>query len=229
MSHKLEDVIKDFSVDCVIFGFEKSVLEVLLIKRAIEPMSGMWALPGGFVKTDEHIQKAAERVLLETTGVEEPYLEEITIFDDPKRYPLWRVISIGYFALISPEHYTLTAGPDTTEVRWVPLESLPELPFDHNEIIAGALEKLRRRVRSKPIGFELLPKKFTLPQLQRLYEVILGKTLDKRNFRKKLFPMHFVKKLNQKESNNKRRAAFLYQFDKMKYTQLKKKGFLFDL
>lgn len=229
MSHILKDVVKNISIDCVIFGFENSTLEVLLIKRAIKPAKGQWALPGGFIKKDELVKDAAQRILEETTGVKNIYLEEITIFDKIDRYPLRRVFTIGYFALIKPEQYSLTTGIDTSEVKWVKLSELPKLPFDHNEIVKVALEKLRTRIRYRPIGFELLPEKFTLPQLQSLYEVILGKKLDKRNFRKKLLSMNLLKKLKGKNKNSRRRPAFLYRFDKKNYERLKEKGFNFEL
>ena len=229
MSHKIKEVIKNISIDCVIFGYEKSTLEVLLVKRAIEPGKGMWALPGGFIKKEEQIDDAAKRVLEKTTGVVDTYLEEIGVFDDLYRFPEWRVFTIAHIALISPEHYQLTAGSDTSEVQWFQLSQLPKLPFDHESIINVALKKLQKRVRFQPIGFEIFPKKFTLPQLQRLYEVILDKKLDKRNFRKKILSNHFIKKLNQKETNGSRRPAFFYRFDDKKYNALKEKGFMFEL
>ncbi len=229
MSHILKEVIKNISIDCVVFGFEKSVLEILLIKRARNPNKGSWALPGGFLKKDELIEEATKRILEVTTGVKNIYLEEVSIFDKVDRFPLRRVFTIGFFALISPEHYKLTTGIDTTEVKWFKVSELPELPFDHKHIIDIALTKLRTRVKYRPIGFELLPQKFTLPQLQSLYEVILGKKLDKRNFRKKIMKMNLIKKLNEKDINNIRRAAYLYKFDKNNYNKLVEKGFIFEL
>jgi 8-oxo-dGTP diphosphatase len=229
MSHILKEIVKNISIDCVIFGFEKSVFEILLIKRARKPEKGKWALPGGFVKKQELIEDATKRILEVTTGVNNIYLEEIAVFDEVDRFPLWRVFTIGYFALISPEDYKLTTGIDTIEVKWFKINELPELPFDHKHIIDVALKKLRSRVKYKPIGFELLHQKFTLPQLQTLYEVILGKKLDKRNFRKKIMKMNLLRKLNEKDSNNKRRAAYLYKFDKHNYNKLVEKGFIFEL
>lgn len=229
MSHILKEIIKNISIDCVIFGFEKSVFEILLVKRARKPHKGSWALPGGFVKKGELIEDATKRILEVTTGVKNIYLEEVAVFDQVDRFPLWRVFTIGYFALISPEDYKLTTGIDTTEVKWFKVNELPELPFDHKHIIDVALKKLRTRVKYKPIGFELLHQKFTLPQLQTLYEVILGKKLDKRNFRKKIMKMNLLRKLNEKDSNNKRRAAYLYKFDKHNYNKLVEKGFIFEL
>jgi 8-oxo-dGTP diphosphatase len=229
MSHILKEIVKNISIDCVIFGFEKSEFEILLIKRARKPEKGKWALPGGFVKKQELIEDATKRILEVTTGVNNIYLEEIAVFDQVDRFPLWRVFTIGYFALISPEDYKLTTGIDTVEVKWFKINELPELPFDHKHIIDVALNKLRARVKYKPIGFELLHQKFTLPQLQTLYEVILGKKLDKRNFRKKIMKMNLLRKLNEKDSNNKRRAAYLYKFDKHNYSKLVEKGFIFEL
>jgi ADP-ribose pyrophosphatase YjhB (NUDIX family) len=229
MSHILKDIIKNLSIDCVIFGFEKESLEVLLIKRAINPFKGKWALPGGFILKEENVEGAAQRILKVTTGVEDVYLEEVGVFDGINRYPFWRVFTIAHFALVSPENYFLKPGVDTSAVQWFKLSELPDLPFDHNEILQASLSKLRTRVRYRPIGFELLPEKFTLPKLQKLYEVILGKKLDKRNFRKKLMKMNLLKKLKEKDNENIRRAAFLYRFDKHSYNKLKEKGFIFEL
>ena len=229
MSHVLKDVVRNLSIDCVIFGFENSSLEVLLVKRAINPEKGKWALPGGFIKKDELIEDAAQRILKSTTGVSNIYLEEIGVFDKVNRFPKWRVFTIAHFALISPEHYALMPGIDTSDVKWHKIKDLPKVVFDHDEIIQTALEKLRIRVRRKPIGFELLPDKFTLPQLQKLYEAILGKKLDKRNFRKKIMKMNLLKNLKEKETDNIRRAAALYRFDKHTYNKLKQNGFIFEL
>jgi 8-oxo-dGTP diphosphatase len=204
-------------------------MEVLLIKRARQPNKGKWALPGGFIKKKELVEDAAHRILEASTGVKNIYLEEIAVFDRVDRFPTHRVFTIGHFALISPEQYQLTTGKDSTEVRWFKMNELPELPFDHENILNVALTKLRSRVRYRPIGFELLPEKFTLPKLQNLYETILDKKLDKRNFRKKILNMNLLKSLKEKDKNNKRRAAFLYKFDKNSYNRLKEKGFIFEL
>ncbi|RJP66692.1 MAG: NUDIX domain-containing protein [Ignavibacteriales bacterium] len=229
MSHILKEIIKNLSIDCVIFGFEKSRLEILLIKRARNPAKGKWALPGGFIKKEELVENAVKRILNATTGLSNIYLEEVKVFDQVDRYPLWRVFTIGYFALISPEHYQLTTGADTTAVKWFPLDELPELPFDHKKILDYALMKLRNRVKHTPIGFELLPLKFTLPQLQNLYEIILDKKLDKRNFRKRILNMYLIRRLKEKDKNNVKRAAYLYKFDVKNYNKYKEKGFIFEL
>ncbi|MGE5410737.1 MAG: NUDIX hydrolase [Clostridiales bacterium] len=229
MSHVLKEIIKNLSVDCAIFGFEKSFLEILLIKRKRNTEKGRWALPGGFIKKEELVDQAAKRVLEETTGITNLYLEDVAFFDAKDRFPLWRVFTFGYFALVSPENYPVHVGIDTTDVKWFKLNELPDLPFDHKYIIDTALEKLRNRVRYRPIGFELLPAKFTLPQLQHLYESILDKKLDKRNFRKKLMAMNLLQKLEEKETNNIKRAAYLYRFDKKNYNKLKRQGLIFEL
>lgn len=229
MSHVITDVIGNLSIDCVVFGFEKSRLEVLLVKRAIDPSEGMWALPGGFIEIEERLAPAVDRILFATTGVRDIYLEEVGVFDAVDRYPSRRVFSIAHFALVSPEYYSLAPGIDTSEVCWFDLADLPILPFDHREIIEAALLKLRKRVRNRPIGFELLQRKFTLPQLQSLYEAILGHNLDKRNFRKKILRLGVLKQLEEKDPDNKRRAACLYTFDMSAYDQLKEDGILFEL
>jgi 8-oxo-dGTP diphosphatase len=229
MSQVLKNVITNLSIDCVVFGFERSRLEVLLVQRAIAPCQGMWALPGGFIESQEQVIPAAHRILKATTGVDGIYLEEVGVFDRPDRYPGWRVLTIGHFALVSPENYALAPGTDTRAVRWFELSQLPELPFDHREIIDGALDKLRKRIRQRPIGFELLPAKFTLPRLQALYEGILGTALDKRNFRKKLMRLGVVRQLPETDPESTRRAACLYCFDAEVYDRLKGEGMLFQL
>jgi 8-oxo-dGTP diphosphatase len=229
MSHELEKVIDNLSIDCVIFGFENDRLEVLLIQRAIEPSKGDWALPGGFILKEEDLDKAAERILSETSGLENIYLEQLHAFGDINRYPDRRVITIGYYALVSPDKYNLHPGIDTSEVKWFPFSKLPSLPFDHKNIITEAINKLRTKVRYQPIGFELLPKKFTIPRLQLLYESILDTKFDKRNFRKKLSKMGLLIKLDEKDKNNVKRAAHLYKFDNKNYKRFVKKGFIFDL
>ncbi len=230
MADWLKNIIKNVSTDCVIFGFEDSCLEILLYKRAWNPSKGEWALPGGFLKKGELIEEAAKRILIDTTGIKDIFLEEVGVFDQLDRFPSWRVFTIGYLALINPEHYKLiSANQYTQETKWFKINELPKLAWDHQHIFDNALEKLRTIVLHQPIGFELLNKKFTLPQLQNLYEVILGRSLDKRNFRKKFVKMDLLIKLDEKETNNKKRAAFLYKFDRHNYKRLKQKGFTFEL
>ncbi len=230
MADWLKNIIKNVSTDCVIFGFESSSLEILLYKRAWNPEKGKWAVPGGFLKKGELIEEAARRVLMDTTGIKDIFLDEVGVFDQLDRFPSWRVFTIGYLALINPENYKLISSNQyTMETKWFNINSLPELAWDHRNIVDNALEKLRTIVLRQPIGFELLNKKFTLPQLQNLYEVIIGRPLDKRNFRKKIAKMNLIVKLNEKESNHKKRAAFLYKFDSRNYQKLQHKGFTFEL
>jgi len=232
MSHLLQEVITNLSIDCVVFGFERSCLEVLLVQRAIEPSQGMWALPGGFVQLQEQVIPAAGRILKATSGIEGIYLEEVGVFDRPDRYPDRRVITIAHFALVSPENYSLAPGIDTRAVRWFEVSQLPQLPrlaFDHQEIIDWALGQLRKRIRRRPIGFELLPAKFTLPRLQSLYEAILGTPLDKRNFRKKIMRLGVLRPLPETDPESTRRAARLYCFDADAYERAKEDGMLFQI
>jgi 8-oxo-dGTP diphosphatase len=230
MDNWLKGVIKNVSTDCVIFGFENLSLEILVYKRAQNPNKGEWALPGGFLKKGELIEEAARRMLKDTIGVNDLYLEDVGVFDEIDRFPSWRVFTIGYYALISPENYNLIpSGTYMLEAKWFKITELPPLAWDHKHIVDVALEKLRDRVLNRPIGFELLHNKFTLPQLQNLYEAILDRKLDKRNFRKKMLSMNLLKKLDEKESNNVKRAAYLYKFDKKTYNKLAEKGFTFEL
>lgn len=229
MSHNLQITINNISIDCVIFGFENNELEILLIKRGINPFTGQWALPGGFILKEEELDNGAKRILYETTSVNKIFMKQVAAFGGLHRYPDRRVFTIAYFALISPENYALHPGLDIRDVQWVKLSEIPKLPFDHNKIIEKSLDKLRSRVKTQPIGFELLPEKFTLPQLQLLYEKILGKDLDKRNFRKKIMKMDLLEKLNEKENNTVGRSAFLYKFDRKAYNDFKNQGFNFDL
>ena len=226
----LKGVIKNVSTDCVVFGFVNSTLKVLLYRRAQNPSKGKWALPGGFLRQEELIEEAARRILNDTTGLRDIYFEEIGVFDQLDRFPNWRVFTFGYYALVSPEDYKLIdSSAFTLEAKWFALKALPDVAWDHEHIIDVALAKLKYMVLHKPIGFELLHNKFTLPQLQHLYEVILGRQLDKRNFRKKIMSMNLIKKLDEKDKNNKRRAAYLYKFDKRTYSDFVKKGFSFEV
>lgn len=229
MSHKSSEILDSVSIDCVIFGFEGNELQILLIKRNIEPQKGMWALPGGFIKKEEDLRNAAHRILEEMTGAKNIYMDQVHTFGDVDRYPLRRVITITYYALVKPGNYELNPGPDATEAKWFPLSELPPLPFDHKKIFQHSLEQLQLKVRREPVGFELLPKKFSLTELQTLYEAILNTELDKRNFRKKLLKMNVLVNLNEKQKGVAHRAATLYKFDHASYQSMQKKGVNFDL
>ena len=229
MTNSSSKIIKNLSTDCVIFGFDNSQLKVLLIKLAVEPGKGLWALPGSNILQDEDLDSAARRVLKELTGLDNLYMEQFHSFGKVNRFPLFRVITITYFALVKIEDYSPEPGPKVSDAQWFSVNKLPELPFDHKEIIESANKRLKQRVRIKPIGFELLPKKFTLTQIQNLYETILGINLDIRNFRKKILGLNMLKDLNELQKGVPHRAPKLYKFDKRAYNKLKEKGFNFEL
>ncbi|PSB14492.1 NUDIX hydrolase [filamentous cyanobacterium CCP2] len=218
------------TVDCVVFGFDRqSTLKVMLIQRKLTPFQGNWALPGGFVRIDESIEAAALRELQEETGLEKLFLEQLYTFGAVDRDPRERIVTVAYYALINLEEYAVKAASDASDAAWFPINALPPLAFDHNQILATALNRLKNKVRYEPIGFELLPKKFTLFQLQKLYETILGHELDKRNFRKKILKMGLLRELDEVQQDVPHRAAKLYEFDEVAYEQLQDKGFNFEI
>ena len=217
------------TVDCVVFGFDGTALRVLLIRRGQEPFKNRWALPGGFVEMDETLDSAARRELEEETGLTELYLEQLQAFGSVKRDPRERVVSVAYYALTRPADHNAVAASDAAEVRWFELDALPKLAFDHAEILEVAIARLRGKLRHEPIGFELLPEKFTLTQLQKLYEAVLGAELDKRNFRKKVLGYEILVPLKERYREGAHRPAQLFRFNPVKYERLKKKGFLFEL
>ena len=186
------------TVDIVIFTVGDDELQVLLVRRGILPYQGRWAIPGGFVLPNESLDEAARRELQEETGVEDVFLEQLYTFGDPGRDPRGRVVTVAYYALVSPDRAPPLAGSDAAEARWWPATRVPSpLAFDHDRILETALERLRGKLAYTAIGFELLPKKFTLSQLQRVYEAILGESLDKRNFRKRVDALGVVRPLNE--------------------------------
>jgi 8-oxo-dGTP diphosphatase len=204
-------------------------LRVLLIERAAEPFAGHWALPGGFVHIDESVDAAALRELEEETGVTRLYLEQLYTFGELGRDPRERVVTVAYYALVKLADHAVRAATDAKRAEWFAIEELPELAFDHDRITSTALERLRAKIRYRPVGFELLAKKFTLTELQRLYEAVLGRELDKRNFRKKILAMDLLEELDEFEQSVARRAARLYRFDERKYKKLARDGFEFSL
>ncbi|MBU0473716.1 MAG: NUDIX domain-containing protein [Bacteroidetes bacterium] len=223
------NILKNVSTDCVIFGFDNADIKVLLVKLAVDPGKGEWALPGSNILYDEDLDVAAKRVLCEFTGLENVYMEQLQSFGKTSRFPLFRVITIAFFALLKIEDYSLEPGPKVTETQWHSINKLPKLPFDHNEIIETARKRLKQRVRIRPIGFELLPQKFTLTQIQNLYESILNIKLDTRNFRKKLLNLKILIDTHERQKGVAHRAAKLYKFDKRKYNKLKEQGINFEL
>ena len=217
------------TVDGVVFGFDESDLKLLLIRRKIQPCQGEWALPGGFVRIDESLEAAARRELSDETGIGELYLEQLFTFGEPRRDPRERVISVAYYALVQLAEHKVSAASDAAEVAWFPVAELPELAFDHEVIVETGLRRLKAKVRYEPIGFELLPEKFTLGELQRLYETVLEQSLDKRNFRKKILGMELLEPLDEYQQDVAHRAAQYYRFNRQRYEQLKKRGFNFEL
>lgn len=229
MTHAYKYPRAALTVDCVVFGFDEGDLKLLLIQRDLEPFAGRWALPGGFVHVDESLEDAARRELQEETGVNRVYLEQLFTFGQPDRDPRERVVTVAYYALVKLSHHSVKAATDARNAAWFGVCDLPKLAFDHEKIIEVALERLRGKVRYEPVGFELLPPKFTLTQLQHLYETIAEAPLDKRNFRKKILAMDLLIETEEIEQDVAHRAARLYRFDETKYRQLKKKGFNFEL
>lgn len=229
MTSESSHIIEPLSVDCVIFGFEEAILKVLLIKRSIDPSKGMWALPGGFIRYDENIEDASLRVLREHTGVKGLYMQQLGAFGDVNRFPDKRVITLVYYAFVKPGQYNINPGQDASDARWFDVYSLPELPFDHNKIIDTVLNRLRRDVKYKPVGFNLLPDKFPLLRLQELYEAIYGAKFDKPNFRRKIMKMNLLVELDEKQTGVAHRSARLFKFDKNRYDSLTEKGFIFEM
>lgn len=245
MPKSLEKLNPYVSVDCVIFGFDYSRLHVMLIDRAKTngetAGNGVeYALPGDLIYTDENLDEAALRVLQELTGLKNIYLEQFGAFGDPDRlsgeedqrwlneirsHPEARVVTVAYYSLVNMHDYEPVAASFASSAQWVPLDETGLLPFDHNKILDYALEQLNKQLKTRPVGFNLLPEKFTLAQLQRLYEVILNKDLDKRNFRRKILKIGMLRKLNEKQRGVAHKPASFYSFDPEKYKRLLEQGF----
>ncbi len=217
------------TVDCVVFGLDDVELKVMLIQRGQEPYLGMWALPGGFVHVAETLDEAARRELEEETGLHQVFLEQLYTFGEVHRDPRERVVSVAYYALVKLSDHRVQAATDAREAAWFGVHEVPSLAFDHAGILQMGLERLRGKLRYQPIGFELLPKKFTLSQLQHLYELVLERELDKRNFRKRVLATDLLIETDEVQQDVAHRAARLYRFDERKYRRLAKAGFNFEL
>ena len=211
------------TTDCVIFGFDGSELQVLLIERGIEPFKGKWAFPGGFLNMDETAGEGALRELKEETGLENAYIEQFNTYSDPGRDPRERVITIAHYALVRIQE--VKGGDDAAKAQWFPIDEVPQLAFDHDKILRDAMRKLRERIHFEPIGFELLPEKFTMRDLQILYESILSVKFDRRNFAKKMMHYELLNQLDETVRPTAKRDALLYSFNKENYELFKKKGF----
>lgn len=215
------------SVDNVIFGFDGGSLRVLLVERGVEPFAGMWALPGEMALPDENLDTAAGRVLRELTGLEGVYLEQVASFGEPRRHPAGRVVTVAYYSLIRERPQAVAPKGWSRRAGYFAVDELPALAFDHALVLARCLERLRERVRTRPIGFELLRERFSLSDLQALYETVLGETLDKRNFRKKILAMGVVIDTGELQEGVSHRPAKLYRFDEARYEALRLAGFSF--
>lgn len=223
--YELADRIR-VAVDCIIFGFDGNELNVLLIRRDFEPEKGAWSLAGGMIAENESVDDAAYRVLKDLTGISDIYMEQLHCFGEVQRDTAARVISVAYFSVINIAEYSreITA---THEAQWFPLNNIPDLVFDHGSMVEKARERLRQKVANHPVGFELLPVKFTLPQLRKLYQSIYQTSFDKRNFTKKILSLGILKKLNEKERQSSKKGAFYYMFDHAKYRKLEQEGINF--
>jgi 8-oxo-dGTP diphosphatase len=218
------------SVDCVIFGLSETGLQVLLIKHTYEPVLGKWALPGGFIEIDESIEQASERILFMLTGLKDVFAKQFHVFSDVDRFPGLRIITTGVYAIVRPEVYELKPGTFATDAAWVPIEQIPELElaFDHGKIYEKGLEALRTDIRTKPIAFNLLPKKFTLVQLEHLFTSVLQMQLDRRNFRRKIINMEILTELPEKLRGN-HPTATLYEVNEDAINAALKDGYSLNL
>jgi hypothetical protein len=222
-------IIDALSIDCVIFGFKNSQLYILLVKHGEGISIGQWALPGGWIKYDESVDDAANRILTAQTSVSNIYLEQLRTFGDIDRYPVKRVITVAYCALVNPEDFEIHPGTTVSDAQWFHIKEVPTMVYDHKKILDAGFKHLKQKVQHEPIGFNLLPKKFTLHQLQELYEAILEKKLDKPNFRRKLTKMNLLVPCNEKQKDVSHRAASLFRFDKKVYDKLIEGGFIFEV
>lgn len=211
------------TTDCVIFGFDGTKLRVLLVERGIEPYKGRWAFPGGFLKMDESAETGALRELQEETGLKGAYIKQFHTFSDPNRDPRERVLTVAYYALVRMQE--VKGGDDAAKAEWFALDEVPSLAFDHDLILRVALNELRKQIHFEPIGFELLPEKFTIKELQLLYEAILDVKFDRRNFYNKMKHLEILTQLDETVFNSPKKEAYLFKFNPEKYDELKQKGF----
>ncbi len=219
------------SVDAVVFGYDADEgISVLLIKRALDPYKGWWALPGGLVKTNESLEQAVRRELKEESGIDVGYMEQLYTFGEPGRDPRNRAVTVAYYGLVRPRNFRLVAKTDADDAKWFNIKDLPRLAFDHKSIVQVAIDRLRGKLTYEPIGFELLEPKFPFSDLEKLYTTLLDKDLDRRNFKKKIMAYGFLEETNEMKKQEKAgRPAALFKFNKKRYEELVKRGFNFDL
>tara|TARA_B110000037_G_scaffold24189_2_gene27791 strand:+ start:48123 stop:48812 length:690 start_codon:yes stop_codon:yes gene_type:complete len=226
-SYKNEDKFLN-AVDCIIFGFDGENLKILLIKRDFEPEKGKWSLMGGFLRNNEIFSDAAARVLNKLTGLHDVYLEQLFAFSKVNRDPVERILSVAYYTLIDIATHNKELIQKNS-AKWFNVDDFPELIFDHNIMVERAIKRLRRRTSIEPIGFKLLPRKFTILQLHHLYEAILNKKIDKRNFITKINSLNILIKLHEKTFESSKKGSFLYMYDKEEYEEKLANGFTFKL
>jgi len=217
------------SEDCVVFAFDEEGIKVLLIERSAEPFDGYWALPGDLVDPEKDLNASVNEVLFSLTGLSNLYFEQVETFGEVNRHPFGRVITTSYYTLVKISDYKLNPASFAKEAKWFRIQDVGDLAFDHNNILNSCFKQLKKSVRIKPIGFELLPEKFTLSELQYLYESILQTELDPRNFRKKIQMLKILKDLGETQKNVAHRPAKLFSFDEKNYIDLKNTGFNFEL
>lgn len=216
------------ATDCIIFGFDNQSIKLLVFKRRVAPFEGEWSLIGSFVKNNESVNNAAKRVLTEITGLENVFMKQLKVYGGVDRDPGARCITVGQYALIRIEDQDIELVEKHGAV-WYDLDKMPDLVLDHNQLVEDALKQLRLKASYQPIGFELLPEKFTIPSLQSLYEAIYQKKFDDRNFRKKILALDVLTKLEEKDKSTSKKGAFLYKFNRKKYDKLVEKGINFKL
>jgi 8-oxo-dGTP diphosphatase len=218
------------AVDAIVFGYSENKLNVLLIKQKFGVLKNKWALVGGFVKDNETLNDAVNRELYEETGIEVNYLEQLYTFGDKiDRDPRFRVVTVAYFALVNSTELIFKADSDAEDAKWFPINELPDLAFDHKEILISAQKRLKSKLTYQPIGFDLLTKEFLFSELENLYSSILEKEIDRRNFRKKILSFEIVEETEKFGPKTKGRPAKLYRFNKQKYIKLENEGFLFEI
>jgi 8-oxo-dGTP diphosphatase len=236
MSVSLSDMTKVYTgqekilvaVDCIVFGFDLEEIKLLLFKRKLEPLIGEWSLIGSFIKSDKSLEESAEAVLHESTGLKDVFFEELNTFSAVDRDSGGRVISVAYFSLIRLDELNLDSVEDYN-ARWFSLDEIPDLILDHDQMVKFAIEKLKIKIRRRPVGFNLLPEKFTLPQIQILYESIYQREIDSRNFRKKLLSFDILTRTEEKDKSTSKKGAYLYKFNKDKFDEFVAKGYNFEL
>lgn len=218
------------AVDAVVFGYQKDQLYILLVEQRYGPNQGKWVLPGGFVKNDEPLVEAVRRELMEEAGIQVNYLEQLHTFgDEIHRDPRFRVVSVAYFALVNPANFILKADTDAVDAKWFDIQNVPSVGYDHASIIQKGKERLIAHLSRQPIGFDLLDEEFPFSDLENLYMCILGRQIDRRNFRKKILSFGILDETDKFYKNIHGRPGKLFKFNRLKYSQLEKKGFHFEI